>query len=372
MDGLARVQLIGRIASALQEKMSFLQVKAYLNGFGIDTSRSWSETNSKRVFVEEMLADASPDLVQRIADELHLVDQPEPDTNAEIGEGREYFSHRRAGGRGVLDPTGLRTLLFAKYRDFVARNYFQEAEGFDCVDQGFIPGFMGLEPRMYALERLGRTDIWPPDKDREYSEEDLFDLVEFLYDTVSKPDKGSYHSWGDCGWHGETWDRKAGRDEFRAQVNPLLARFGDGWELTERGEIIRLAPKGMASLLEQGLPTHDPENVEKRVEAAVAKFRRRGTSLQERREAVRALADVFEYLRPEAEKVLATKDEAALFNIANNFAIRHHNGRQKSDYDPAVWLSWMFYFYLATIHAVVHLLTRAKDTAEQGEATQTD
>ena len=59
--------------------------------------------------------------------------------------------------------------------------------------------------------------------------------------------------------------------------------------------------------------------------------------------------------------MLNNKDEKALFNIANNFGIRHHNDKQQTNYDPAIWLSWMFYFYLSTIHAVVRMIE--KETA---------
>jgi hypothetical protein len=67
------------------------------------------------------------------------------------------------------------------------------------------------------------------------------------------------------------------------------------------------------------------------------------------------LADVLESLRPKIKTALSSKDESDLFNIANNFEIRHKNSRQQSEYDP-IWLSWMFYFYLATIHAITHRL----------------
>jgi hypothetical protein len=85
--------------------------------------------------------------------------------------------------------------------------------------------------------------------------------------------------------------------------------------------------------------------------------------MDERRDAVRDLADVLEFLRPQAKAVLASKDEADLFNLANNFGIRHHNAGQKTDYDPAIWLSWAFYYYLATIHAVTRLIEKANQEA---------
>jgi len=76
------------------------------------------------------------------------------------------------------------------------------------------------------------------------------------------------------------------------------------------------------------------------------------------RDAIRNLADVLEFLRPRLEKVMTKKDENDLFNIANNFGIRHHNDSQKTNYEKSVWFSWMFYSYLTTIHAVVRLLNK--------------
>ena len=62
---------------------------------------------------------------------------------------------------------------------------------------------------------------------------------------------------------------------------------------------------------------------------------------------------MLEYLRPKVKSLLTSADEKDLFNLANNFGIRHHNDQQKTAYDASLWLSWMFYFYLATIHVVL-------------------
>lgn len=94
-------------------------------------------------------------------------------------------------------------------------------------------------------------------------------------------------------------------------------------------------------------------NVVNRINAAILRYRRHGSTLDDRRQAVRDLADVLEYLRPKVKALLTSADDCDLFNIANNFGIRHHNDKQKTTYDAAIWLSWMFYFYLATIHAVL-------------------
>lgn len=83
------------------------------------------------------------------------------------------------------------------------------------------------------------------------------------------------------------------------------------------------------------------------------RYRRHGSTIDDRRQAVRDLADVLEYLRPKMKTLLTKSDENDLFNIANNFGIRHHNAKQKTSYDTAIWLSWMFYFYLATLHVIL-------------------
>lgn len=70
---------------------------------------------------------------------------------------------------------------------------------------------------------------------------------------------------------------------------------------------------------------------------------------------------MLEFLRPKLEQVLTSKDESDLFNTANNFGIRHHNERQKTDYDKSIWYSWMFYYYLATIHAALRLIEKQEE-----------
>lgn len=63
------------------------------------------------------------------------------------------------------------------------------------------------------------------------------------------------------------------------------------------------------------------------------------------------------------EGVLSSRDEADLFQIANKFAIRHRRPDQKGDYDPGIWLPWIFYWYLAAVYAVLEAIDRRADSA---------
>ncbi|WP_222671127.1 hypothetical protein [Rhodococcus erythropolis] len=45
---------------------------------------------------------------------------------------------------------------------------------------------------------------------------------------------------------------------------------------------------------------------------------------------------------------MAKSDRGALFDIANNFHVRHQDVKQKRDYDE-FYLDWIFWVYLASI-----------------------
>ncbi len=87
------------------------------------------------------------------------------------------------------------------------------------------------------------------------------------------------------------------------------------------------------------------------------------SSTTEKRNSVKMLADVLEFLRPQVTALLTTQDERDLYNIANNFGIRHHKTGQKTEYNQEIWLDWMFYFYLATIDSVLRLIKKKGQTA---------
>jgi hypothetical protein len=277
---------------------------------------------------------------------------------------RAYYSVRtgKNPNAGKLELPILIRLFCDVYKILEDEGYFQEAFGYCCIDAGDVPGTLGTDIEAQILIHLRKTDLWPiHEKGLGYSEDDLFDLIEFLYDYVSQPVDGYFHSYGECGWHYKTFDQDAGRRKFREEVNNILTDYKSGYELSEQGEILALADPGMSYLFDAELPQYDPKNVERRVNEAILKFRRHKSTYDERRDAIRDLADVLEFLRPKLKEVLHSKDESDLFNIVNNFGIRHHNERQKTDYDEAIWYSWMFYYYLATIQAAVRLIHKADE-----------
>jgi hypothetical protein len=182
-------------------------------------------------------------------------------------------------------------------------------------------------------------------------------MAELLFDCVSKPAERYYHSWNGCGWHSSGgFDSKLGQRDYGTEMNTILGDYDTGYEMSERGEMLHRGEKWQRQLLTDPLPVLDPERVENKVEAARTQFRRYGASTEDRRNAVRLLADALELLRPKLKGVITSKDEGDLFNIANNFGVRHHNDRQQTDYDWDLWLDWMFYYYLNTVTMVIKKL----------------
>lgn len=289
-----------------------------------------------------------------------MSDQP-PTAPASV-RARPYYSVRAGRRDASLDLPVLRDLFLATFEHLRQTGYFDEAFGYNCVDEpDLIPGTRGHNIDNFFLRRLRKANLWPINREgiSKYSEDDLFDVIELLFDEVSKPVDGIYHHFNDCGMHWETFNRGQGRRELRAEVNALLADYQGGWELSPEGEIRALGEPGFQELLNASLPPDvDQTNVQARVAHAIRRFRSRHSSLDDRRQAVRELADVLEFLRPLVKQAFTRKSEDALFELANRFGIRHHNERQETEYEQAIWLSWMFHIELATIHAAVRTTVR--------------
>ncbi len=278
---------------------------------------------------------------------------------------RAYYGARKNGTQSIkLDLDDMREIVLSAYQYFETAGYLVDAFGFECVDSGYEPGYVGGNIDVFVKLTLLRKDLWPvKDFYSFYSEDDVFSMIEFLYDHVSKPQSKSYHDWNNCGYHYSDFSKHEGREEFRARLTLPLQRYGDGWELNEAGEILSMPPDGIAPLLNAKLPSKDATVIEK-VASATARYRRHASTIEEREIAVRELAGVLEWIKPQINEALLNKDSTDLYNIANNFGIRHMNQNQKLQYDKPVWLSWMFYHYLNTINACLHIVERQKAKAK--------
>jgi hypothetical protein len=269
---------------------------------------------------------------------------------------RRYYSSRKQPGGLTLEE--LYEKLQNLYLLFRDKDYFKGRAGITSISlPDTIKHEAALALRFYPFP----IDEWP-DHGVEVTEDHVFDALEFLYDHVSKPGEWVRIT-GPTGYNYddyEGYDERAGRAGFREKANAFLADYKAGYELTEEGTVLALGSDGLQYILNAKIVPYDEANVDSKVRNAIAKWRNRHLALAEKKEAIRELADVFEWLKKTKglAAVLDGKDESAIFDLANNFAIRHHNPKQKTNYDRAIWYSWIFHFYLATYHAAVRLLIK--------------
>jgi hypothetical protein len=267
---------------------------------------------------------------------------------------RRYYTTRTKPKSLTLDELYQKLQnLYLLFRD---KDYFKDKAE---ITRKYFPDAILHEAAIELTFQPFPITKWAPET---ITEDHIFDTIEFLYDRASKPGE-LVDMTSDTGWNYsdyENYDEAKGKEEFRERANVILADYKTGFELTPEGTILAIGTTGLQYILDAEIVPYDEVNVDNKVRNAITKWRNRHLSLSEKREAIRELADVFEWLKKakNLESVLDKKDTSALFDIANNFSIRHHNPSQKSNYDQAIWYSWMFHFYLATYHAAIRLLIK--------------
>jgi hypothetical protein len=189
--------------------------------------------------------------------------------------------------------------------------------------------------------------------------------MECLHDLVARPRSRSYHDYASCGWHYENFAPEPGRILYRWRVNQLLDRSELGLRLADEGEDIgRLIAvvDDARSELERVTATRGDGSTGDRVRHALALFRARGATEHDKRSAVIVLAGILEERREVVRQHVGRKDEGALFQIANEFAIRHQRDGQKGDFDES-FLDWIYWWYLATVELTDRIIARQTGSA---------
>lgn len=268
---------------------------------------------------------------------------------------RPYWSqrHSRAAPAQATDLATTVHRCRAAIQDMEREDWFARTLGYDCVDGNG-------EANTTLGEVLGRCVGKPQlagQADEAWTEDDLCDYVEVLHDLAARPTRGWVHSYSGCGWHPTDFDRASGQALYRWRLNQVLDASTLNLQLANEGEdigrVVRVLPSGLDQLVTDLADlgaTDDPT-----VPHAITLFRRHGATREDRRAAVRELADVLEAHRPLLKEKVWSKDEGALFQIANTFEIRHRNASQQNDY-PDEYLDWIFHWYLATVDLIRRLV----------------
>lgn len=271
---------------------------------------------------------------------------------------RPYWSQRGMHKAPTLNLCAAVRRVRGFVRELMADDFFAEAFGFSCVDDN---GDHGSSPEQELETRVAKAHLWSA-ADEDFSESDLCDFIEVFHDLAARPTRGWYHSYCDCGFHPSAFHRQSGQALFRWRVNQILDTTSFGLRLADDGEdigrMVRMSGGGLGELVEGTLASSSLDQCDD-IGHAVALFRSRSATRQDRRSAVVALAGVLERHRGTLKWELLRKDERALFDIANNFDLRHRNDAQATDYDDE-FLEWIFHWYLATVRLLDQLAERRR------------
>jgi hypothetical protein len=279
---------------------------------------------------------------------------------------------RRQSSR-PLPATIFRQLVFKVLAALKEEHYFVEAfEEGEWVGMTSIGETIAVPPRIpdpeaWLMLNLATDGLWrylerpqllassasaiTPFEDQHL----LLDTLELVYrDAVSQPvfdGEGEFEG---------AYDRRGGQRKMRQELNPILGRLDPRLEMRSDGEIAPKAATGLEDLADDPLSASpEGDDIRAKVTDAVRLFRSRDASPQDQLAALNQLAGVLERLKADRrlQQGIRGKDEDALFNIANNFGIRHDRPNQQRNYGES-FREWIFHSYLAAIRLVVQLVER--------------
>jgi hypothetical protein len=262
---------------------------------------------------------------------------------------RPYWRERTSGKSTstVLDSRSVVREFVALVDDLDEYGYFEKRFGKECVDD-----YRGSGPSNLIEKQLHAPDLWPLDESRLADEMDLFfDIVEYLHDLAARPHARRMHSYCGCGWHHEEFEIESGRIVYRWRVNKILQRSNLGLRLADEGpdigRLVAVTDDARHELVTK-LTAREDGPASDQVRHAIELFRARGADRNQKRSAIVELALILEERRNGVlTDALAKSDRGALFEIANNFHLRHQNASQKREYDD-FYLDWIFWLYLST------------------------
>lgn len=263
-----------------------------------------------------------------------------------------YWSHRQAGSP-TAPPTPLsHPQLWRGFMDLLQElvdgDYLQPVASWSCEDE---PDALSTPGRVQLTNLLRRPMDWPlDDPETVLTEPDLYDLLEAFHDLVARPRTSTWHA--SCrDYHYQEHDKRAGRRVYASKVNALLARselrLRLSTEPADAGHLVEIAGDERDELEAASLQRAGESSQTRRAAHGVQLHRYRNATREDKRDAVRALADALEPQRAAIETHLSKGDAADLFFIINRFDIRHNNRSQQDDY-PEEFLDYVYWTLLST------------------------
>jgi len=282
------------------------------------------------------------------------------------GAPRPYYADRNGGtirpGDEAPDRVArLKQDWLAAVRTLIDNGYLEKIAPRPCVANDSPPEGPAVALDSAFADRLGTRGLWFSDDP--WDQDTFYSMIEVVHDLVARPRRRRYHTYNQCGWHYSGFAIVPAQMLYRWTVNQLLDRNGVPLHLAKSGQdtgrLVHAAGDDRDQLVQRTLSTPGTTDRDA-VSHAVALFRSRTSTRENKRSAVVALARVLEDRRTLLKAELLSGDEQALFHIANKFDLRHRDGKQKDNYRDE-FLDWIFWWYLATLELTDRFLARPAD-----------
>lgn len=245
--------------------------------------------------------------------------------------------------------------------EFDTNGYLDALAESPCVD-GSTEEERNADISARLTEEAGYPIEWPlgvPDDG--WPDDHFYTLIELVHDVVARPRTRTFHDYGHD-YHWSDFAAATGQRLYRWRVSELLRRSTVHLQLADdgldKGFLVLSPPDGRDDLAQRTLNRPEDANADP-VARAVLQFRDRHADRIQKRAACVLLAGELEQQRNRVKRELLSNDEGMLFQIANQFAIRHHRADQHPDYDDA-YLDWVFWMYLATVELMRTLADRGE------------
>lgn len=261
-----------------------------------------------------------------------------------------------------LSLHNLRDMFYSTYLYFYKKGAFSVAyagvrEEVDGDTKQIISPTMAPSPDVYFAIRTHEKDAWLiDDRYHTYSENTLFTVIEILYDHI-----GFYNL------ETKKIDRDAVQSEYAEHINNLLKLYSEGYYLEPTNGFIMKIPN--IALMEQLRDEceHIPTDILERMRSATESFYRFDSDMEAKKKAICTLADILENIREPLKETLNQEYQVSkndhdklIFEIVNNFNIRHDNVQQKTNYSRDIWYDWAMQYYTSVIIAYYKLSVERK------------
>lgn len=208
-------------------------------------------------------------------------------------------------------------------------------------------------PEVFFLLQTRSDRIYPIDiYYGSYKEEELFTVIEILCDCI-EDDPHEFFLVEDVS-----------KMEFTQHINSVLRFYKGGYYLNpENGYIGKLPNDSLKNLLEEDISFINDKSVIDQFKSSIKMYFRFDSTLEDKKKAINELAFILEPLREQLKDLLNEEyginknlHDSLIFNIVNNFNIRHNNENQCKNYSLEIWYDWMIQYYSSVIITYFKLL----------------